>query len=149
MKPRWIFLSALVLDQLTKQIVASTLAVGESISILPGLWIAHVHNTGSVWGFFQDTNGMFIWIAVFIFGLLLYLHDRFKTNLEKLSYALIMAGLWGNLLDRVFRGFVLDFIAVGWWPVFNVADSAITAAIVLLLIEQIRATPQNSSRSES
>jgi signal peptidase II len=68
----------------------------------------------------------------------LYFYDQFTTLVEKIAYALILAGLWGNLLDRVIFGYVVDFIDFGWFPVFNIADSCINVGIVLLLLEQWR-----------
>jgi signal peptidase II len=133
-----IFIVVLFLDQYTKYFFLQHYALGESHKVFPGLWFTYVQNTGAVWGSLQDTNAMFIWLSVTAFGILIYFFDKFETVTEKISYSLILAGLWGNLLDRGVHGFVIDFIDLGWWPVFNIADSAISVGIVLYLLSQWR-----------
>jgi signal peptidase II len=81
---------------------------------------------------------MMVWLSVIAFGLLIYYYDKFETTLEKICFTLILVGLWGNLLDRVLHGFVVDFIDLGWWPVFNIADSCVSVAVVVLVLEQIK-----------
>lgn len=138
----------LILDQISKAIIANW-EVGKNIIIIPKiLWFTYVQNTGVSFGMFQGNNLIFIFVALIILGLLIFWHDKFKKSLEEYAYWLIIAGLFGNLIDRIFRGFVVDFINLGWWPVFNIADSAITIAIVLLIITEIKwKNTQNSSKS--
>jgi signal peptidase II len=126
---------------------------GESFAALPGVWITYVQNAGITWGLFQGVNGAMIWLSVAAFGLLVFYYDRFTTVLQKIAYALIMVGLWGNLIDRGAYGYVIDFVDVHWWPVFNVADSCITVAIVLLVIAELRrgkeTTPSRTAPARS
>jgi signal peptidase II len=135
-----IFAIILLLDQLTKRFIVTNYALGESHRMLPGFWFTYVQNTGTNWGILNGSsyNWVFIWLSVIAFGLLLYFFDAFKTVPEKIGYALLLAGLWGNLIDRATLGFVVDFIDLHWWPVFNIADSAICVAVVILLLEQWR-----------
>lgn len=142
-KPFWpyglvLFVVLLALDQYTKHIILARFAVGESHKVFPGLWFTYLQNTGALWSILPNLNWAFIYLSVIAFGLLLFFYDRFETTMEKVAYTLILVGLWGNLLDRGTLGFVVDFIDVHWWPVFNIADSCISIAVVLFLLEQWR-----------
>jgi signal peptidase II len=147
--PYGLVLSALLLflDQYTKYVIRASLAPGMSTKVLPGVWFTSVQNTGATWGLFQDTNTLFVWLSVIAFGLLLFFLDEFKTTVDKIAYTLIMTGLWGNLIDRVSLGHVVDFIDVRWWPVFNLADSCITVAVALFLLERLRTKPDKPKRT--
>ncbi len=125
-------------DQLTKGIISSTYALGESHRLLSWLSFTYVRNTGAPWGTLAGANAILAWLSVIAFGALVYFHDAFETAIEKVCYTLLLVGLWGNLIDRVARGFVVDFIDLHWWPVFNIADSAISVGIALFLIERWR-----------
>lgn len=135
-----IFAVLLALDQWTKNTIVSGFALGESRQALPWLSFTYVRNTGTLWGMLNgaDLNWAFIYLSVIAFGLLLFFFDHFETVVEKIAYTFIMVGLWGNLLDRGLHGAVIDFIDLGWWPIFNIADACISVAIVLLLLEQFR-----------
>jgi signal peptidase II len=139
--PYGLLLFALLLaaDQYTKSAIRASLAPGVSMKIWPFLWFSHIQNTGAVWGSLQNTNDYIIWLTVIAFGLLIYYYDRFTTIFEKVAYTLLLTGLWGNLLDRVLLGHVVDFIDLGWWPAFNIADSCITIGIAVYLLEAWRA----------
>jgi len=144
-----IFALVLFFDAYTKYMVASSFPPGSGREIFSWLWLTYVQNTGILWGNFQGANTGLIWVSVAAFGALLYFHDEFITIIEKICYALLLAGLWGNMLDRIFRGFVVDFIDLGWWPVFNIADAAIVVGIIVYMLEQARKARQNSSISSS
>ena len=137
-----IFSALLFADQYSKSIIVSDYALHQPVKVLPGLWFTYVQNTGITWGFMQGVNEAMIWLSVTVFGLLLYFYDKFETVIEKICYTLLLAGLWGNLLDRGIHGFVIDFIDVGWWPVFNIADACITTGVIVLILEQIRKSRQ-------
>ena len=132
------FAVLLAIDQYTKHAIATGYALGQTRHLFSIFSFTYVQNTGALWSSFQGMNGAFIWLSVIAFGALIYYHDAFTTLAEKISYTLILTGLWGNLLDRLAYGFVVDFISVGWWPVFNIADSAINVGIVIYLLEQWR-----------
>lgn len=99
-----------------------------------------VKNTGGIWGLFQGGNAVFIILTAFILlGILFYLKRILASSTIILtSFALVFAGGLGNLIDRIFLGHVIDFIDFGFWPAFNLADSAITVAIVLLLFNELK-----------
>lgn len=123
-----IFLAALLLDQLLK----SWIVISKPSIDLYVFAITFVKNTGAVWGFFQDSNTLFIWISLIAIGLLLYYYDSLPEN-SYLYFVLVLGGIVGNLIDRIFRGFVVDFIDFKFWPVFNIADAAIVVGIIGLI----------------
>ncbi|MFH1770187.1 MAG: signal peptidase II [archaeon] len=124
-----LFLGLLILDQITKLIVSVTNA---SID-LKILSINFIHNTGAIWGFFQNSNMVFIWISLIAIGVLLYFQDKFSEK-SLPFYTLLLAGVIGNLMDRIFRGYVVDFIDFKIWPVFNFADAFIVIGVIGLII---------------
>lgn len=141
----------LVLDQWTKWLVEVHLPHSASHPVIPGvLNLAHVKNTGVAFGLFaaQGADGA-SWLlvalglaalaAVFLYFRMAPSHDR----LLLVSLALVVGGAAGNLLDRVVSGAVTDFVDVYigtyHWPAFNVADSAITVGIALMIVDSFRA----------
>ena len=96
--------------------------------------ITHTQNTGSAFGLFPDQNTALILVAFLGITILalLYRNLRPTTNLLRLSLGLQMGGAAGNLLDRLLQGHVTDFVDIGPWPVFNVADSSIVIGLLLL-----------------
>lgn len=132
--------SIVCLDRLTKIFFSHILSLGESWVLLRNiLHMTLVHNTGIAFGLFRNQGIVLIIIPVIMIALLLYNFYHYKYNNEKLSrlyivaVSLIIAGAIGNLIDRILYGYVIDFIDLRIWPVFNIADSAITVGAVLLL----------------
>ena len=133
-------LAIVLVDRLTKNVFSGFLGLNESIAVIPNfLRFTLVHNTGIAFGFFKDCGAVFIIIPVILTGLLIYnvYYYRHSPHLSRtyiVAFSLILGGAIGNLIDRITLGYVIDFIDFRVWPVFNVADSAITigAAIILL-----------------
>lgn len=140
MKIHIYFLSAAIvalLDQTTKHLVRTFVGHFETIRVLPFLNIINIMNEGAAFGMFRGLgNTMFIVISIVAIIFVIYLILR--SNEDKSGLSLILGGAAGNLLDRIFFGSVIDFIDVFagrfHWPAFNVADSALTIGIVVLLI---------------
>lgn len=140
MKIHIYFLSAAIvalLDQTTKHLVRTFIEPFETIRVLPFLNIINIRNEGAAFGMFRGLgNTMFIVISVVAIIFVIYLILR--GNEDKPGLSLILGGAAGNLLDRIFFGSVIDFIDVFagrfHWPAFNVADSALTIGIVVMLI---------------
>ena len=140
-------------DQLSKSWIRSTLAAGESLPETGFLRFIHVRNTGSAFGLLQDqvlllTIVAFIGIATLLF-FVLFRHRRFPflaTMPAKLALGLICGGTVGNLIDRLNYGFVTDFIAIGRWPSFNVADSAVVVGTILIAYLLIRLAESSEHR---
>ena len=136
--PIWILLVGL--DQWTKYIVRTNLASSEFWMpvdwLAPYVRIVNWHNTGAAFGIFQGMNSIFMVLAFVIIGLILVYFPLIPAEdyFFRLALSLQMAGATGNLIDRLYRGFVTDFISVGRVPVFNVADSCITMGVVVGLI---------------
>jgi signal peptidase II len=139
----------IVLDQATKALVRRFLVEGESHNVIPGfLDLTHVHNTGAAFGLlnaaeFQYKPLVMIAIAalalvsIAVYATQLGFHER----MARYGLALILGGAFGNLIDRAFAGFVVDFVDVYWgtthfWA-FNVADSAITIGAIMVLLDMI------------
>ena len=122
------------LDQFSKYLVREFLLLYQSFPAEGFFRITHTFNTGSIFGIFQGQNTAFIlvsFVGVAVL-LLLYHSQRFPTGLLRLSLGLQLGGAFGNLLDRVRLGHVTDWVDVGPWPVFNVADACIVTGLVLL-----------------
>ena len=133
-----LFAIVLAIDQFTKRVIYYSILPGKTVYVYPWLSFSHVQNNGTIWGMLPDSNALMISFSMFAFIALLYWQPEFKTVVEKLCFTLFMIGLWGNLFDRVLLGFVMDFINLGWWPVFNIADSALVVGIVVYLLHQWR-----------
>ena len=137
-------------DQFTKGIIQSNMAWGESYPVVEGFFnITHVRNTGAAWGIGAGLSGLMR--GVFLLGLplaaclwlvCLIWTSRRTDLLACISYSLILAGAIGNLIDRFFLGYVVDFLDfyVGTWhfPAFNVADSSISIAAFLLIVSSLK-----------
>ena len=130
-----------VLDQISKILISSNLALGESLNLLPFLNFTLIHNSGIAFSFFDDGGNISRWLLVLtVSGILAYLlflmYKKTPKNwLELMSLILIISGGLGNLVDRVFLGYVVDFVHVFYqdysFYVFNMADSYITVGIIL------------------
>ena len=135
-----IALLVVALDQLSKIWIRSNLALGESLPETGFLRLTHVRNTGAAFGLFQDQSfplTIVAFIGIIVVLLFVFLVPRrfpfFDTKLGKLALSLVFGGTIGNLVDRLRFGYVTDFIDIGIWPAFNIADSAVTVGVILLL----------------
>ncbi|MFP3854861.1 MAG: signal peptidase II [Anaerolineales bacterium] len=128
------------LDQVTKNIVRNRLAFGQVYEpipeLAPFLRIVHWRNTGAAFGIFPDGGIIFAVIAFLVIGAILYYYPQIPIRHRLLRWALMLqlAGAIGNLIDRLTLGPVTDFIAVGSFPVFNVADASISVGVGLLIL---------------
>jgi len=108
--------------------------------------IHHVHNTGAAFGMLPAGGLLFVAVAVAVLAGLFVSYPRVRAadRLTRVSLGLIAGGTLGNLVDRLRFGYVVDFIDFRWWPVFNLADSAICIGVALLMWRIIRpgATPE-------
>jgi signal peptidase II len=150
------FLLALVLvvvDQVTKAIVAGHVTLYQSIPVIRGFFnITRIHNKGAIFGTFSQTGNSLVFVlltAASLAALGFVVYYFFKTpatdTLMKIALALIMAGALGNQFDRLVRGHVIDFldfyIGQAHWPFFNAADSCITVGAFLMLVVLFRRKP--------
>lgn len=138
----------LVLDQATKLYVDAHFRLHESVPVIRGLFhLTYVRNKGAAFGILADNAvriPFFITVSIVaMLGIFWYIRRiRNDQTLATYALALVFAGAFGNLIDRVRLGEVIDFLDVFWrhhhWPAFNVADSAITVGVALLFIDMWR-----------
>jgi len=156
---RWLWLAVLVilLDQFSKQLAVSELMLHEAVPLLPSLNLMLAYNSGAAFSFLSSASGWQRWFFVILalaasLALMVWLRRLNKgQRLQACGLALILGGALGNVWDRLLYGYVIDFIDVyyGAWhfPVFNIADSAITVGAVLLIIDTfMRAGPEDDKR---
>lgn len=134
-----ITLAVMIVDRMTKAFFSSFLSFGESLPIIRNVvHMTLVHNTGIAFGFFKDQGIVFIIIPVIAVTLLIFNIYYYHQNNEVvnrgyiIAFSLILGGALGNLFDRIAYGYVIDFIDLRIWPVFNIADSAITIGAALI-----------------
>ena len=144
----WLILAVAVgvLDQLTKQMVMANLQLGQMIPVTSFFNLVLVFNTGAAFSFLAEHGGWQRWFftvlafAISAWMLTLMHHHRHETLLPA-AFALIIGGALGNVYDRLVHGAVVDFLHfhyAGWsWPAFNLADSAITVGVVMMLWGQL------------
>ena len=130
----------LIIDQVTKVIIVSKFNLYESISIFPFLNITFIVNYGFAFGFLNSPSLNQIIVSIVILSIIiyfLYLLIRTQDYFFKFCLALILSGAVGNFLDRILRGYVVDFIDIYvfnyHWPAFNIADSCISIGFVILI----------------
>ena len=143
----WIAATIVALDQATKAVVRAKLPLHESVAVIPGFVdFTHVRNTGAAYGILDNVDFAYKAVLMFVVGLvaLAAVASYALTlppgqRLARFGLALILGGAAGNLIDRATAGYVIDFVDVYWRGVhfwaFNVADSAITVGVVVLLLD--------------
>lgn len=145
MKWLWLSVLAVILDQLSKIWVDTSMSLYQSIPVFPGFNITYVHNFGAAFSFLSEQGGWQRWFFALLaasisIGIVIWI-KRLKPEetLSAISLSLILGGAIGNLIDRVIYGYVIDFFDVYYqsyhWPVFNIADSAITVGVMFMLYE--------------
>ncbi|MGI8826818.1 MAG: signal peptidase II [Chloroflexota bacterium] len=120
--------TVVVTDQLSKAIAVHALTKGRIVPVAGGLVQLNLTlNTGAAFGLFRQAGDVFVAIALAVVLVLVVLHRRVSmmSTASRLALGLIAGGATGNALDRVRLGYVVDFVDFRWWPVFNLADSAI------------------------
>ena len=129
-----IVIAILATDQLTKFFITKSLSLNQSLPVIKNVFhLTLVHNRGAAFGILKNQLPLFI--ATAVFAILLIFFNLKKNSHQKLygiSLSLILAGAIGNLIDRIAFGYVIDFLDFRVWPVFNVADSAITVGAIVL-----------------
>lgn len=124
---------AFILDRWTKGWVASTFSLHESRPVLPGIFsFTYVENTGAAFSLLSRHTQLLSIASALIIVMLVWLAVQSPSPGVRFSLGLVLGGAAGNLVDRVLRGAVVDFIDFHFWPVFNVADIAIVSGVLLL-----------------
>jgi signal peptidase II len=140
--------AVIALDQATKALVRSGVAIGDRDGVFPGVEIVHVRNEGVAFSRFSGGGTV---VAVIVGAALLALVAYFVTHLDKplvwLPTGMLLGGALGNVIDRIRDGAVTDFIKLPGWPAFNVADIAITGGVLVLLYVTER--PRHAAASDA
>lgn len=138
--------AVVAVDQATKAIVLSHLAVGQSAPLIgPLVSFTLVRNTGAAFGLLGGSSAELAVVAVIVSGVLWWLSGRTQRSGTAWSLGLLLGGALGNLVDRIARHGVVDFINFHVWPVFNTADTAITVGALWLLWQIVR-MPEGEER---
>jgi signal peptidase II len=129
----------IVLDQWTKALVRTSIPLGGSWApdwLMPFARFVHWNNTGVAFGMFQGNNDFFKILAIVITVVIIYYYPRVPSNdwYIKVAMGMQLGGALGNLIDRFIRGEVTDFISVGNFAVFNIADASISTGVAVLLL---------------
>src|SRR3989338_6737799 len=147
-----------IIDQITKFYIAGNFELHQSVEIIRGFFnITYISNAGVAFGMFSHLKGAFIqivFVVIYIIAItsiiILY---RETHGYSHIALSLIFSGAIGNLIDRIFRGEVVDFLDFHWqnhhWPAFNVADSCITVGVGLLMITIIKNRGQRTENRKS
>jgi signal peptidase II len=124
-----------VLDRITKSIVATQVAYGTEVPVFGNfVGITNVRNSGAAFGFAPAGATLFLLASIIVsIGLVVYVVRNPGTTWNDAVLGLILGGTIGNGFDRIFYGTVTDFVNFHFWPVFNLADSAISTGVVLLI----------------
>jgi len=129
-------LVVLVCDQVTKALVLSSIALGDSRHVLPGVSLVHAENSGVAFSLLTGSEVAVVIVTLAIVAAVLAYFARHggRRRLLWLVTGLIVGGALGNLVDRVRAGAVTDFIQLPHWPAFNLADTAITLGVIALFL---------------
>jgi signal peptidase II len=145
------------IDQATKAAARAYLALAPPIPIVPGVFeLSYVHNRGAAFGLMAGMQPLFIVTSLLVLGGIAYVWFRYHPNggFIVLALGLVCGGAVGNLVDRAVSGQVTDFFYLHFWPVFNIADSAIVVGVSILVIwllfhaDEAEVAPEAPDRAE-
>jgi signal peptidase II len=133
-----------IADRVTKSLVSDNVPYGTEFAAVDHLvWITNIHNSGAAFGLAPALALVFLVASIAVsVGLVVYVATHRNHLLVDAVLGLILGGTIGNGFDRVMYGTVTDFIATHWWPVFNVADSAVSIGVVLLVLGYLIRKPR-------
>lgn len=128
----------IIIDQISKKYVQSSIRLGESVPVINDFFhITYVENRGAAFGLLQDKQYIFIVIAILVvIGGIIYIHKSKEKKISKIAVAMILAGAVGNLIDRIYLGYVVDFFDFRfiWNYVFNFADVLVVVGTFILCV---------------
>ncbi len=148
-----IALIVLMVDQASKAWIIDNVPLNGSLDVIPQLqdWfvLTHITNSGAAFGMFPQLSLVFTFVALGVSLVIVYYHRSLPPGqwLVRLSLGLQLGGAIGNLIDRLHYGAVIDMFYVRFWPVFNVADSAIVTGVCLLMFHLLRSDQQERQKT--
>ena len=138
-------IAILIIDQVTKRIIATTMNIGDSYEVIPNfLKITSHRNNGAAWGILSGKMGFFyiITIVILIVLVLFYIKEAKYNLFMQVAISLLFAGALGNFIDRLVNGEVVDFVDTNIFgydfPIFNVADSSLTIGVLFIIIALLK-----------
>lgn len=145
-----------VLDQLTKRVAEDRLRGQRSVPLVDDiLRLTYIENRGAAFGLLQDQTTFFVLVGIIVIAVIAMSYRYLPRSgfLLHLALGLMLGGAVGNLIDRVRQGYVVDFVDFGyranWWPVFNVADSAIVIGVALMALSALSPSSEQQSSPSS
>ena len=136
-----------IADQITKAIATAELTMYKAVAVMPMFNFTLMHNEGAAFSFLSDAGGWQRWfftiISLVVSIVLVFWIKKLKPEekIQAMAFSLILGGAVGNLIDRVRFGYVVDFIEIYYhqysWPAFNIADSAITIGVIILIVDTL------------
>lgn len=156
MKKRSILIAffVILIDQISKMMASHFLILNNSIKIIGGFfYLTLCHNEGAAFGLFRDNSWIIIIGTIVAVLFIFYFFISFKDNLRNaISFGLLIGGLFGNLIDRIFLGYVRDFLDFYIfkydYPIFNIADVCIVIGIFLLMLAILKGEDKNEVKSK-
>lgn len=149
----WLAFVVIIFDQLTKYIASTSLVMYTPVAVMPMFNWTLMHNTGAAFSFLHDAGGWQRWffaIIAIVVSTVIFLWLKRLQQHEKwlaIALAMILGGAIGNVIDRILLGYVVDFIQIyyqqWYWPAFNIADSAISIGVVMIIIDTLRESQKN------
>lgn len=140
----------IIADQLIKHLIQSGMELNQSIPLIKGIFhITYIHNYGAAFSILQNKTVFLIAMQVIVItGVLIYLIKRQRKDhwVLLLSLSLIVAGGLGNLIDRAAKGYVVDFLDLRFWPIFNVADISVCVGCGLMVLYVLIIEPRRSKK---
>lgn len=132
-----------IIDQITKFLTVQNIPLGESMEVIPGIFsLTYIQNTGAAWSILEGQMAFFYIVTIIVVIMLVYfLHKEAKGEpLFALSISFILGGALGNFIDRLHLQYVIDMFQLDFitFPIFNIADSALTIGVVIMLIYVIK-----------
>ena len=151
----WISALVIVLDQITKQVAQAWLPLRQIVDVIPGFDWYLTYNTGAAFSFLANAGGWQRWFftiaTIIISTVIVFWIKRVPVNekLTAVSLCLILGGALGNLIDRIYLGYVIDYIQV-WlgsypWPAFNIADAAISVGATVLILSSFTGSDKSKA----
>lgn len=131
-----ITIAVIATDRITKFYIEEFLELGESINVISSVFsITRVNNVGAAFGMLKGYSFVFIIAALAVIIMFIYFYSEIiKNNYLIISSSLILGGTIGNMLDRIYFGYVIDYLNIAFWPTFNISDACLTVGVFMLAI---------------